>query len=68
MVWTYTEEEQWIYWKRDAQDGANKKGAKRATKEKIYGCDERGYADSCSERRRCRGQSRWRRMICCGGS
>ena len=42
---------------------------KKRTKEEIYGCGERGYADSWGEGRKCRGQVKMEVMIrCCGSS
>ena len=37
MVWTCAEERCWLYWERDAEDGAARQEEKRRTKEEVYG-------------------------------
>lgn len=46
MVWTFTEEREWICWAMEVKDGPTKKEPKMETTEEIHGRGEQRHADS----------------------
>lgn len=45
LRWTGVEEGQWIYWKKNAEDGVFRQEEKMKTAEEVYGCSEGGHTE-----------------------